>query len=149
MEPGRIPFLTANWTIAAAITLSLITSASCLANVPPPASVEIKLKGDIAETILQRLATAGLDAHLVCFYGSNNDHEHPGLIANCTNRNHELLFVAAAEGSSPREIWIGFPWACADDQLVANQVVHEFIKTVSARSDVVIKKDTRGSSCKE
>lgn len=99
------------------------------ATVPPPPSVRMNLRGDVPEFIMHELAVAGLNAHLVCFYGSNRDPSSPGLIANCTNRNGQLLFVARTVGSPAKEVWIGSPFWCPEDQEVANRVIQEFVNS--------------------
>jgi hypothetical protein len=137
------------WLIAVGALASVVVWTSSFGAEPPPPSVRLTLSGDVADFILHGLAEAGLNAHLVCFYGSNRDPRSPGVIANCANRKQEMLFVAGTIGTPANEVWIGSLWRCPEDQEVANRVIQEFVKTLASRADVLITQNKRGSSCKK
>jgi hypothetical protein len=137
------------WLTAASALASIVVWTSSFGTEPPPPSVRLTLRGDVAEFIMHGLAAAGLNAHLVCFYGSNRVTSNPGLIANCANRKLEMLFVAGTIGSPANEVWIGSLYLCPEDQEVANRVIQEFVKTLVSRTDVEITQNKPGSSCKQ
>jgi hypothetical protein len=99
--------------------------------VPPrPASIfKLKIHNTNGEPVIRALSIAGLDAHLVCFYGSNHDSGVPELIGNCQNTAHELLFSAWTLGNPPTEVDI-VVWTRPDyhETCEATRVVQGFLK---------------------
>jgi hypothetical protein len=129
---------------------TLNISMSVFASVPPPPHREIVLRvhGDGARFVVRELARAGLDAHLVCFYGSNNDKSTPGLMATCQSTKQVLLLAASSQGTPPSEVHIWTSDPQPETRCVADRIVQGVVAALARRSDVEIAKNDVELNCK-